>query len=156
MSTGPDHPGAGQLGRGDSVDELDRDHLLARTRLELADDAALVRLARLVVSGVASVAGLGLDASEQCRSAIDEMCSSLLEVSQPGSVLSLVIETDGEQLRVEGSMPRSAHKELEPVRTQLSQMILDSTVERYQLRTDTDPATFWFGKAVDTWIDEDG
>lgn len=155
MPRGSDHSGADQLGAGGSADHLDQEHLLARTRLDLADDPSLVRLARLVASGVASVAGLGLDASEQCRSAIDEMCSSLLEVSQAGSVLSLVIETDGQRLRVEGSMPRSPDKELEPVRTQLSQMILDSTVERYELRTDTDPATFWFAKSVAA-TDEDG
>ncbi|MCG0217843.1 hypothetical protein L4444_00155, partial [Pseudomonas aeruginosa] len=51
--------------------------------------SAHLRLARLVVSGVASLADLDFDTIEDLRIAVDELCALLLEQAPAGSELTL-------------------------------------------------------------------
>lgn len=128
----------------DATRAIEGGEYVARVEMDLADDLTLVRLARLTVSGVASVAGLGLDDSERCRSAIDEMCNALLEVAVRGSRLHLLAVTDGRTLEVSGSMPCDPTREFDPTRERLGRLILDAIVDDWTLEAESGLSRFWF------------
>ena len=117
---------------------------LARVDLDLSGDPDLIRLARLTVSGVASTSGLGLEESERCRAAVDELCTMLFELAHQDARLSLSVVTDGKRLLVSGAMTKDGSKAPDPVRQQLGDLILSSTVTEWSLDTDADPCGFWF------------
>lgn len=117
---------------------------LAEVRLSLAGDPNLIRLARLAVSGVASVAGLSLDESEQCRAAVDELCNSVLEVAPSGTRLTLVVEAEDSSVTVRGAMPRDPDRDVDPTRQSLGGMILDATVGEWTLEIADTDSTFHF------------
>jgi hypothetical protein len=70
-------------------------------RLELPPDARLLRVLRLVASGVASLGAFDLDAVEEIRVAVDELGSTLIAAST-GEPIELTLELVGDTLRVEG------------------------------------------------------
>jgi hypothetical protein len=115
-------------------------------QIDLPADPTLVRLARLVVSGVASTVGMLLDEVESCRAAIDELCSTLLEVGDPGAELHLRISTDGPCLVASGEIDRSPERQVDQVRSELSRMILASVVDDHELSLEGPLATFRFEK----------
>jgi hypothetical protein len=57
-------------------------------RLELPASGRFVRLARLLASGVAAAAGFDVDAVEDFRIAVDEVCTGLVEAA-PGATMEL-------------------------------------------------------------------
>lgn len=124
--------------------EYQSSHPLARVDLDLAGDPDLVRLARLAVSGVASAGGLTLEESEQCRAAVDELCTMLFELAVPQARIALSIVADGDRLLVAGAADRDVTRQLDPVRTRLGQLILDATVTEWSLDAESDPCRFWF------------
>jgi serine/threonine-protein kinase RsbW len=56
--------------------------------MRFAPEAALIRILRLATSGLASLAEFDLDGIEDLKIAVDEVCSSLIEVSD-GSRIEL-------------------------------------------------------------------
>lgn len=71
-------------------------------QLVLPPDPQLLRIVRLVASGLASLTQLGLDAVEEIRVAADELVSTLIEVSGGEPVVLELALTDG-ALRLEAS-----------------------------------------------------
>ena len=49
-------------------------------RLELPVESQYIRVARLVASGLGATAGLDVDAVDDLRIAVDELCAALFEV----------------------------------------------------------------------------
>lgn len=74
------------------------------TRLELVvpPDPQLLRIVRLVASGLASLANLDLDAVEEVRVAADEVVSTLIEAST-GEPVHVRMTVTAEQLRIEAT-----------------------------------------------------
>lgn len=74
------------------------------TRLELVvpADPQLLRIVRLVASGLASLANLDLDAVEEIRVAADEVVSTLIEASA-GEPVHVRMTVTPELLRLEAS-----------------------------------------------------
>ena len=74
------------------------------TRLELVvpPDPQLLRIVRLVASGLASLANLDLDAVEEVRVAADEVVSTLMEAST-GEPIHVRMSVTPELLRLEAS-----------------------------------------------------
>jgi hypothetical protein len=70
-------------------------------RLELPPDARLLRVLRLVASGVASLGPFDLGAVEEIRVAVDELGSTLISASTGGPI-ELTLELVGDTLCVEG------------------------------------------------------
>ncbi|MBK5224657.1 MAG: hypothetical protein JJE52_17635 [Acidimicrobiia bacterium] len=106
---------------------------IACVKVDLIPDPELVRLARLVVSGVASVAAMGLEEVEDCRAAVDEMCSSLLECGSDDGDLHLEFTSDGHLVEVTGQMALGRDVQLDPIRQELSGMILDAVTDEHDL-----------------------
>jgi serine/threonine-protein kinase RsbW len=57
-------------------------------QVRIAPEATLIRIVRLAASGLASLAEFDLDGIEDLKIAVDEVCSSLIEVSD-GSPIEL-------------------------------------------------------------------
>lgn len=118
----------------------------ARLHLEMGSQRELVQLARLVVSGMATASHMDLEAVEDCRAAVDELCSSLIEQARPDALLHLDIETDGATLEVTGSIEVESSADSDEVRQEISEMILDAVTDEHDLRVDpaSGRATFRF------------
>jgi hypothetical protein len=96
-------------------------------QLVLPADPQLLRIVRLVASGLASLSDLGLDAVEEVRAAADELVSTLMEASGGGDVtLSLSLEAD--RLRLEASAPLAAGASLtvDPITDQILEKVASS------------------------------
>lgn len=80
-----------------------------RTTLTIPPDVALVRLARLVATGIGSGLGMGVDEVEDLRIAADEACCLLLERHPPDEVRMMFTAHDG-RVDVEVSCPLPADR----------------------------------------------
>jgi len=81
-------------------------------QLSLPPDPRLLRVLRLVASGVASLGQLDLASVEEVRVAIDELGTTLISASS-GAQIDLTIELTATALRVEGTTPLANGTELE-------------------------------------------
>lgn len=78
-----------------------QNHLPAPIELTLPAEPRLVRLARLLASGVGTMLGLTLEDVEDLRIAVDELCSTLVEAGN-GTPISLRFEAVQGALVVRG------------------------------------------------------
>jgi serine/threonine-protein kinase RsbW len=98
--------------------------------LVLPPDTRLVRVARLVASGVATTAGFDVDELEDLRIAVDELCAALVEGGE-GGPLTLTFDLGALAVSVRGTTPVAGEVELEPERLLLSRQILRVVVDEY-------------------------
>ena len=75
---------------------MDQDHNEERIELVLPADKRLVRVARLVASGVARTAGFDVEEVEDIRIAVDELCTALVKGGDGGPLLLGFDLGDGE------------------------------------------------------------
>ncbi len=89
-------------------------------QLVLPGDPQLLRIVRLVASGLASLSHLGLDAVEEVRAAADELVSTLMEASGGGDV-TLRLSLGDDRLRFEASaaLPPGATLRVDPITDQI-------------------------------------
>jgi hypothetical protein len=81
--------------------------------LVLPPDPELLRVVRLVASGLASLTDLDLDAVEEVRVAADELVATLMQASDGSSVtVSFAVTPDG--LTISGATRRSAAAAFSP------------------------------------------
>jgi serine/threonine-protein kinase RsbW len=104
-------------------------------------DTRLVRLARLVASGVAASAGFDVEQIEDLRVAVDEGCTALIEGGD-GSPLLLSFEVDEDGLEIVGSTNSAGVAGFEPDRLTLSDQILHVVVDEHELVADHGRAGF--------------
>jgi len=100
--------------------------------LVLPADTRLVRVARLVASGVATTAGFDIEELEDLRIAVDELCAALVEGGDGGPLL-LTFELGDGTVAVHGRTTADGAVELEPERLSLSRQILGVVVDDYDL-----------------------
>lgn len=115
-------------------------------RLELAVDHSLVRLVRLVVSGVASTLAMEIDDVESCRSAADELCSILVDLGDPSGTLAVQIAAVDGSLVVSGQVERDTGRAIDDDRRRLAQLIVDATADEHELVTEPPTVSFRFVK----------
>lgn len=96
--------------------------------LVLPPDAELLRVVRLVASGLASLTPLGLDAVEAVRVAADELVATLIQ-SSDGSPITVTFELTGTAVAITGSTQAATESafELDP----LTDQILSSVSDRH-------------------------
>lgn len=109
--------------------------------LVLPADARLVRLARLVASGIASTAGFDVEEVEDLRIAVDEGCASLIEGGD-GSPLLLSFGLAGDAVDVFGSTNGRGPADIDENRLSLSKAILRVVVDEHELLTDRGRTSF--------------
>lgn len=100
--------------------------------LSLPADTRLLRLVRLVASGLASTAGFDVDELDDLRIAVDEAVASLLEGGD-GSRLSLRFEVGKSDVGMAGEVPAAPGRPLDPDRVELSTQILAAVCDEHEL-----------------------
>ena len=102
--------------------------------LTLPADSRLLRLVRLVASGLASTAGFDVDQLEDLRIAVDEAVAALLEGGD-GSRLALRFEIDDSSVTMAGQTPSNLSG-LDAERLDISRQILDAVCDENELVPD--------------------
>ena len=102
--------------------------------LTLPADSRLLRLVRLVASGLASTAGFDVDQLEDLRIAVDEAVAALLEGGD-GSHLALRFEIDDSSVTMAGQTPSNLSG-LDAERLDISRQILDAVCDENELVPD--------------------
>jgi len=100
--------------------------------LNLPADVRLVRLARLVASGVATAAGMDVEEVEDLRIAVDELCAALVEGGD-GSALALRFDLRDREVDVDGSTGSAGIDRLDEQRIALSRQILEVVVDSHEV-----------------------
>jgi hypothetical protein len=103
--------------------------------LVLPADTRLVRVARLVASGVATTAGFDVEEVEDLRIAVDELVTALVEGGD-GSALLLGFDLGEGEVTVIGSTSASSGAAFEPDRLALSRQILSVVADEHDLSAD--------------------
>jgi serine/threonine-protein kinase RsbW len=119
--------------RKDSV--VDEPHSEGRIELVLPADTRLVRVARLVASGVATTAGFDVEEVEDLRIAVDELCTALVEGGDGGDLL-LGFDLGNGEVTILGTTSAAGVAAFEPERLALSRQILAVVVDEHELVTD--------------------
>jgi serine/threonine-protein kinase RsbW len=108
-------------------------------RLAIPARARYLRLARLTAAGIAGDMGFGLEAIEDLRVAVDEVCAILIDGADDGVELELSYSANGEGLVIEGSCANAgAVPDLHPVARELLAM----TADEYDVQPDGDGVSF--------------
>lgn len=115
--------------------------------LRFPADARMARLARLAASAVGTAAGFSIADVEDLRIAVDELCSSLIEVSVGGFVDLRFQMSDG-VVEVSGSVPASSLDTLDLDRRELSDRILDIVADRHSLDLVSGNLRLWLLKSA--------
>jgi serine/threonine-protein kinase RsbW len=101
-------------------------------KLEVGGDHRHVRIARLVASGVASLAGFDVEAVEDLRIAVDEGCVWLIEHGR-GSPVRLVLIPTSSGIEVIGETDYDSETEATP--SVLVEQILAASCEEHHFET---------------------
>jgi serine/threonine-protein kinase RsbW len=104
--------------------------------LTIPADSRLLRLVRLVASGLASTAGFDVEQLEDLRIAVDEAVAALLEGGD-GSRLALSFEIQERGVAMVGHTGRSTEG-FEGERLEISRQILDAVCDENELVPDGD------------------
>jgi serine/threonine-protein kinase RsbW len=99
--------------------------------LTLPADSRMLRLVRLVASGLASTIGLDVDELDDLRIAVDEAVAALLEGGD-GSRLAVRFELDADTVTMAGSAP-SGDTPLDPERLDLSTQLLGAVCDEHRM-----------------------
>jgi len=112
-------------------------------------DTRYIKTIRLAVSGVASLGSFSIDAIDDMKVAVDEMCSTLLEVGD-GSALSISVSTPRrDTLRIVGHVPVGEGSPVDEARAELSTRILDVMTDDHGFGVTDGTASFWCERSVD-------
>ena len=99
--------------------------------LTLPADSRVLRLVRLVASGLASIVSLDVEALEDLRIGIDEVVAALLEGGD-GSRLELRFDVDADALRLTGTTP-AGDDGFDEDRMELSTQLLSAVCDEHRL-----------------------
>jgi hypothetical protein len=101
--------------------------------LVLPPDPQMLRIVRLVASGLASIADLDLDGVEEVRVAADELVSTLIEASS-GDVVHVRLTVTADRLRIEASTALSNGSPLQV--DPMVDRVLEAVTTEHEWRTE--------------------
>jgi serine/threonine-protein kinase RsbW len=117
------------------------DELRPRVVLSIPARSRYLRLARLTAAGIATDLGFSLQAIEDLRVAVDEVCALLIEGCEgTDAELELRYQPDGDKLLIDGSCPcgEGQTADIHPVAREL----LEMTADEYDVSATADKRTF--------------
>lgn len=99
--------------------------------LEVPAEPSSLRVVRMVAATVAADAGFDIDAVDDVRMAVDELCAAILE-SRPSSPIRMRLRVDGDGLvaRADAPQPDTAAR---AVVDRLRAAVLGATADSYRL-----------------------
>lgn len=109
-------------------------------RLTIPARSRYLRLARLTAAGIASDLGFSLQAIEDLRVAIDEVCALLIDGCDESAQLELTYQPDADKLLIDGRCP-CAHGEMADMHP-VARELLEMTADEYDVRVTADARTF--------------
>jgi len=107
-------------------------------RLEVPTTPDLLRLVRVVASGLASRLGFPIDAVEDVRLAVDELCWTVSSRAELTSTLAVRFVILDAAFTVEARLQPAPAEAADVTLSALSQRILDTLVEDYTLLAPSD------------------
>jgi len=108
-------------------------------RLAIPADVRFLRVARLTAAGVAGDLGFGLQAIEDLRVAIDELCALVIDRADAGAELELEYQIADDELIIEGRCSGSGGvPQIHPVAAELLRM----TADEYEVAGDGSGRSF--------------
>jgi hypothetical protein len=113
--------------------------------LLLPAQTPLVKLARLVASGIAGAAGFESEESEDLRIAVDELCAALFELNTTDR-LDVEFYVDDTTIEVRGSVDVVPGTQLQRDRLRIAEDILQVVTDQHELSIDGDRAWFTMRK----------
>lgn len=111
-------------------------------QLRIPPDPTLIRIVRLATSGLATMAEFDLDGIEDLKIAVDEVCSSLIEVSDGGAIDLRLGRVVPSGVYIEGSTTVAADADVDSDRVELGNQILQVIVDRHEFTVADGSARF--------------
>jgi serine/threonine-protein kinase RsbW len=102
-------------------------------QLRIPPDPTHIRIVRLATSGLASMADFDLDGIEDLKIAVDEVCSSLIEVSDGAPIELRLGRVQPSGVWIEGRTQVAAGADVDSDRVALGDRILEVIVDRHEL-----------------------
>lgn len=121
-------------------------------RLVVPADVRFFRSVRLAVGGLATMVGFDIEAIDDIRIGVDELCGALHEAGD-GSDLEITVSTDiGRSIRIEGRTGAGSTG-LEEDRFVFSQRILSVVADHYAVSAQDGSVVCWLERSVSDWSD---
>jgi hypothetical protein len=119
----------------------------AAVTLVVPADVRYFRSVRLAVGGLATLVGFDVEAIDDLRIGVDELCGALAEAGD-GSELTFRIETNvGASIRIAGTAPSGAGTP-DPDRLTFSHQILSVVADAHQLDVEGAVLSCWLERAL--------
>lgn len=128
----------------------------AALEMRLPADPALIRVVRLATSGVAAMAGFDLDGIEDLKIAVDEICSTLIELTDGGPVELRMGRVEPSGVLLEGEAAVAPGAGTDDDRLELGDRILEVIVDRHELVVGDGRARFRVLRLAEPAVDGDG
>lgn len=122
----------------------------AQVTLRIPCDVRYFRSVRLAVGGLATLVGFDIEAIDDLRIAVDEVCGTLAEVGTGEELLIEVVTEPGRSIRIEGSTPRGTAG-LDADRHRFATQILSVVADRHGVELDGATARCWLAREVSDW-----
>ena len=114
--------------------------------LEVPSDVRFFRPVRLAVGGLAAMVGFDVDAIDDLRIGVDELCAMAAEGGD-GSTLRLAVDArPGELLRIDASTT-AGPADIDPDRLHFSRQILSVVADAYDLEVVAGQLRCWLERA---------
>jgi serine/threonine-protein kinase RsbW len=111
-------------------------------QVRIPPDPTLIRIVRLATSGLASMADFDLDGIEDLKIAVDEVCSSLIEVSDGAPIELRLGRVQPSGVWIEGRTQVRSGADVDSDRVALGNRILEVIVDRHEFSLADGNASF--------------
>jgi hypothetical protein len=139
-----DHPDPSPLGREDDrMTTLDAPTMT----LTVPADVRFFRSVRLAVGGLATMVGFDIEAIDDLRIGVDEVCAALAEAGTGAALRIEVLAVPGEVLRVEGTVPNGEEQPDED-RFAFSRQILSVVADSFGYEADGGEVRCWLERRL--------
>ncbi len=115
--------------------------------LTVPADVRYFRSIRLAVGGLATMVGFDIEAIDDLRIGVDEVCAALAEAGNGEDLRIEVLAVPGERLRVDGTVP-SGDDQPDEDRFAFSRQILSVVADSFGYETEEGQVCCWLERRV--------
>jgi serine/threonine-protein kinase RsbW len=118
-----------------------------RVTLTVPADVRYFRSVRLAIGGLATMVGFDIEAIDDLRIGVDEVCAALAETGNGEDLHIEVLAVAGERLRVEGTVP-SGEDEPDEDRFAFSRQILSVVADSFGYEVEDGQVRCWLERRL--------
>jgi serine/threonine-protein kinase RsbW len=115
--------------------------------LTVPADVRYFRSVRLAVGGLATMVGFDIEAIDDLRIGVDEVCAALAEAGNGDDLRIEVLAAPGERLRVEGTVP-PGDEQPDADRFAFSRQILSVVADSFGYETEAGQVCCWLERRL--------